>query len=54
MTDDNVILEILRGIQADLATVKADVGTVKVDLGALQRQANSHARTLDVLRQTCG
>lgn len=65
MTDENVVLEILRAMQADLAMVKRDVAMVKADVAALktdvaalktdvaalQRQAGSHTRTLNVLQQ---
>jgi chromosome segregation ATPase len=58
MAEDSIVLEILRGLQADLASVKADLASVKADLAsvktdvaALQRQGASHTRTLDVLRQ---
>jgi chromosome segregation ATPase len=58
MAEDSIVLEILRGLQADLASVKADLASVKTDLAsvktdvaALQRQGASHTRTLDVLRQ---
>jgi phage shock protein A len=65
MAEDGIVLEILRGLQADSASVKddltlvkadltlvkADLATVKTDVAALQRQGASHTRTLDVLQQ---
>jgi len=41
---ENVVLEILRGIQTDIAGLKTDVTE-------LRRQGNIHARTLDILSQ---
>jgi Cu/Ag efflux protein CusF len=41
---ENLVLEILRGLQTDIAGLKTDVAE-------LRRQGNVHARTLDILSQ---
>ena len=44
-------LEILRTIQADLASVKTDVASMRHDVSALNKQVSSHTRLLNVLQQ---
>src|SRR5215813_791457 len=48
---ENVVIEILGGIQTDIAGIQTDITGLKTDMAELRRQGNIHARALDILSQ---
>jgi hypothetical protein len=48
---ENIILEILRAVQADIAGIKTDAASIKTDVAAATRQLAGHTRVLDILQQ---
>jgi hypothetical protein len=48
---ENLVLEILRGLQTDIAGLRMDITGLKTDVAELRRQGHIHARTLDILSQ---
>jgi hypothetical protein len=48
---ENLVLEILRGLQTDITGLKTDITGLKMDMAELRRQGNIHARALDILSQ---
>src|SRR5260370_40572791 len=48
---EDVVLEMLRGGQTDMAGIRTDIAGLKTDVAELRRQGNIHARTLDILSQ---
>jgi len=48
---ENLVLEILHGLQTDITVLKTDITGLKTDMAELRRQGNIHARALDILSQ---
>src|SRR5215471_5120248 len=48
---ENVVLEILRVIQADISGLKTDLASVKADLSTVKTDVRGHTRLLDMLQQ---
>ena len=51
MPIDDVVVEILRGIQSDMAGLKADIAGLKMDAVGVKTDMRSHSDTLNILLQ---